>query len=224
MNSKETENNGKHYMRDCPYHDAWLREGQTKTKMFNGEAHQICEQCIPVKIGEKCTCDTPLIESNMVVPYCRRCGGRLPDETEKKCCEACIEAGFGEGEVGCARLSCECHTEKKKLITVEMTARILDVKLEVLFNGAVRQCLRFIRNEQTQEEMDAELDSLNRAANKLFRTQLTTLLTRAIEAIEEGKWTFDPAIHFQKAHEEHNAAKEEDIAILKSIISDKTST
>lgn len=66
---------------------------------------------------------------------------------------------------------------------------ILNVKLESLFNDAVRQCLRFVRKEQTEAEMHTELASLNREGLKhierAFASQKQKQIEEVCEVIEE---------------------------------------
>ena len=57
---------------------------------------------------------------------------------------------------------------------VEKIIQILDVKLEGLFNDAVRQCLRFVRKEQTEEEMKSELKSLNNEGLEHIRRAISS--------------------------------------------------
>lgn len=78
-------------------------------------------------------------------------------------------------------------TNKEKIAeVVEEKMQILDVKLEGLFNDAVRQCLRCVRKEQTEEEMHQELKSLNRAGLELITTTLTKLLEERDERLVAG--------------------------------------
>lgn len=67
--------------------------------------------------------------------------------------------------------------------TLEEQVDILDVKLEGLFNDAVRQCLRFVRKEQTVEEMYSELESLNSFGLKLIKQALLTAEKREREKV-----------------------------------------
>ena len=79
----------------------------------------------------------------------------------------------------------------------EKSIQILDVKLEGLFNDAVRQCLRFVRKEQTEEEMKSELKSLNSEGLEHIRRALSSRDTywkervrKEVEGLQErfGDW------------------------------------
>ncbi len=70
--------------------------------------------------------------------------------------------------------------ESKKKQAIE----VLDVKLEGLFNDAVRQTNRFVRKEQTQEEMNEELASLNKQGIKEVERAFDTYTSDLLRFVE----------------------------------------
>lgn len=91
--------------------------------------------------------------------------------------------------------------------SVEEAVEILDVQLEGLFNDAVRQVLRFIRKEQTELELKAELKSLSDFALKGIRKKLTSLHTLGIEAGRREGMNLEKVTRFEVI--DHRASYEE---------------
>ena len=137
------------------------------------------------------TPDTEKCKHNVVGKYCFRC-----KRPELACGCDCLNFYKIECDCPChSQVEIEQNQETGEVLTAngvsltpdtewEKSIQILDVKLEGLFNDAVRQCLRFVRKEQTEEEMKSELKSLNSEGLEHIRRALSSHTTYWKERVE----------------------------------------